>query len=340
VSLAELRRRYPSLDAYAGARLVTLGDGGERGVRVIELRSGGGLDLEVVVDRGFDLGRVAINGVTISWHAPHGLRAPWLGDAHADRGQGYLRQASGFLVTCGFDHIRQPQTDAADVSPLHPNREVDYPLHGAGAGQPARLIGYGLDETGDEPCLWAEGEIVQSMTFHGALRLVRRISVPLGGTRVSISDRVTNIGPFASPHMLLYHFNLGHPLAAAGTAITTSDATLTWRSAEHEPLAPFPAPSDLHNADISVFAMRAGEPARCRVAAPNGPAVDFAFAADALPFLQLLRMGGAGLYGIAVEPCTSGVRTRQDARAAGQMIVLAPGDSRAYRLDIAISPAS
>ncbi|MEX2430400.1 MAG: DUF4432 family protein, partial [Dehalococcoidia bacterium] len=209
---------------------------------MIEFRSGGGLDVEVVVDRGFDIGRLAYKGETLSWHAPHGLRGPWLTDATSDRGQGFLRAASGFLVTCGFDHIRQPESDALDDAPLHPSREVDYPLHGHGSGQPARLIGYGLDETADVPCLWAEGEVIQSMTFLGALRLTRRITIPLGGAGLSISDRVANIGPFASTHMLLYHFNLGHPLIDEGSTIQLSDAQETWRGSEHDPLAPFMNP--------------------------------------------------------------------------------------------------
>lgn len=337
MNLSELRMRYASLDAYGGARLVTLSDGGERGVRVIEFRTGGGLDLEVVVDRGFDIGRVAIGGRTVSWHAPHGLRSPALTDPHADRGQGYLRAASGFLVTCGFDHIRQPETDAPDEAPLYPAPEVDYPLHGQGTGQPARLIGYGLDETGPEPALWAEGEVVQSMTFHGALRLTRRITLPLGGTSFSIADRVTNIGPFVSTHMLLYHFNLGHPLVDAGTTLELPGSELVWRGSDHDPLAPLSAPARFHTADLSVFRPPNGARANCRISAPQGVSLDLRFDQTALPYLQLLRMGGQGLYGLGIEPCTTAARTRKDARAQQQMLFLQPGDSRDYALDVSLS---
>ena len=157
------RIRHASLDAHAQARLVTLGDGAERGVRVIELRNGAGLEAEVIVDRGFDIGRLALHGRTVSWHAPGGYVAPWLADPHAEQGQGFLRAMSGFLSTCGHDHIRQPETEPADLSPLHPTPDIVYPLHGAGAYQPARLTGYGLDE--DRRVLWAEGEVIQSMQF-------------------------------------------------------------------------------------------------------------------------------------------------------------------------------
>ena len=81
----------------------------------------------------------------------------------------------------GLDHIRQPESDDATDLPLYPHREVAYPLHGHGAHQPATLIGHGIFETGDRPHLWCEGEVVQSMMYRGALRLRRRIEMPLGG---------------------------------------------------------------------------------------------------------------------------------------------------------------
>ena len=46
---------------------VTLGDGVERGVRVLEFRTGTGFEFDVVVDRAFDIGRHE--------HAGRGARA-------------------------------------------------------------------------------------------------------------------------------------------------------------------------------------------------------------------------------------------------------------------------
>jgi hypothetical protein len=50
-------------------------------------------------------------------------------------------------------------------------------------------------------------------------------------------------------------------------------------------------------------------------------------------------MGGAGLYGIGIEPCTTGVRSRREAREAGQMIMLEPGEARTYRLTVTLAGA-
>ncbi|WDR03471.1 DUF4432 family protein [Devosia algicola] len=220
-----LRTHHASIDAYASARLVTLGNGAERGVRVIEMRSGGGLEAEIVVDRSFDIGRLARDGETLSWHTQAGNRHPAMINPHADGGQGYLRGLSGFLSTCGFDHIRQPETETAENLPIHPTPAIDYPLHGMGAHQPAHLIGYGIKEDGPSPHLWCEGEVIQSMLFRGALRLRRRIEMSLGGADLRISDRVNNIGAHPVPVMMLYHFNLGYPLVDQETTIDFTPAS-------------------------------------------------------------------------------------------------------------------
>ncbi len=335
--LAARRERLASLDAYAGARLVTLGDGAERGVRVIEMRAGGGLEAEIVVDRGFDIGRLALGGETVSWHPPGGYRAPWLVDAGADRGFGFLTALSGFLATCGFDHTRLPGADTTEYAPTYPGGEIDYPLHGHGAHQPARLVGYGLDET--SATLWCEGEIIQARMHLGALRLRRRIEIPLGAGRIAITDRLDNIGPAAMPVMLLYHFNVGHPLVGEGAAFRFDPAEDLWSSGDFDPRAPFGPPEPVQTSELSIHRP---EPtagwAACRFENPaNGLALRLAFDAATLPFLQLLKMRGRGSYMAAIEPCSTSQRERHAAREAGEVPMLAPGESRTFALSIELT---
>ncbi|WP_323764536.1 DUF4432 family protein [Marinovum sp.] len=337
-SLTELRRRHASLDAYAGTRLVTLEDGAGRGLRVIEMRSGGGLEAEIVIDRSFDIGRLVRDGDTVSWHTPNGYRHPALIDAQAEGGQGYLRGLSGFLSTCGFDHIRQPETAPARDLPLYPGETITYPLHGHGAHQPARLIGHGLCETGEVPHLWCEGEVIQSMTFGGALRLRRRIEMDLGGNTLRLRDRVDNIGPHPAHSMMLYHFNLGHPLVDAESRLDPGPAEALWQSLPHDPRAPFGAPSDSYQSEISVHRPQAPGMATCRLTNPaRGLDLAIGFDTASLPCLQLLRLRGAGYYMAGIEPCSTVHRSRQAAQEAGELPVLAPGAARDFALDISLT---
>lgn len=334
--LMELRRHYPDLAGYADIRLVTLADGAERGVRVLELRSGGGLELEVIVDRGFDLGRLAVNGVTVSWHSPNGYRAPWLLNPSSDRGQGFLRANNGFLSTCGFDHIRQPESDSLVDNSAYPSDSVDYPLHGHGAHQPARLISYGIEEDGERPYLWCEGEIIQTMQFHGTLKLRRRIEVPLGSTEISMHDRVVNCGPTTMSHMMLYHFNIGHPLVSAGSSIDIPNAQNIW--GDGDPLDAYPEPQSTQANALSIFEVDATEKMGiCNVSTLNKQLeLCLSFERETLPFFQLLRMTGQGSYGIGLEPCTTGKRSRGAARSADQMLHLKPGEHRDYEFQISL----
>lgn len=341
--LSALRRQYASLDAYAGVRLVTLGDGSERGVRVLELRSGGGLDAEIIIDRTFDIGRVALHGTTLSWHAPAGYRNPAFMNADAEQGQGFLTGMSGFLTTCGFDHIRQPETEAASDAPLHPTTQITYPLHGAGAHQPARLIGYGIDEEAPGgPRIWCEGEVVQSMMFRGTLRLRRRIEMPLGGTTLTLKDTVTNIGPTPMPSMMLYHVNLGHPLVADDSILAIDPAQDLRGSHTADPRSCFGPAPDTPVSEISVHKQTPTDGmATCQLGTlKNGLTLSVAYSTETLPYLQILRVRGMGYNLIGIEPCSAAGPTRKAAHEAGDLPVLPAGAKRCFTLQFNINSHS
>ena len=74
------RDRSPSapacLSQFAGVRLMTLGDGVERGIRMLEFRTGTGLRFTVLVDRALDIADCEYRGAAIGWHSPSGFRHP------------------------------------------------------------------------------------------------------------------------------------------------------------------------------------------------------------------------------------------------------------------------
>jgi hypothetical protein len=75
-SRAELSRRIGRLEQAAGVRLVTLGDGVERGVRLLEFRTGTGFEFDVVVDRAFDIGRCEHAGRALAWNSATRVARP------------------------------------------------------------------------------------------------------------------------------------------------------------------------------------------------------------------------------------------------------------------------
>src|SRR2546427_8346479 len=150
----DLMRRVGRLEQVAGVRLVTLGDGVERGVRVLEFRTGTGFEFDVVVDRAFDIGRCEHAGRALAWTSRTGFAGPWF---YEPVGLGFLRSfGGGLLTTCGLDHVLLPAEDTAEQYGYPDKPRETYGLHGRVTGRPARLVGYGERWSGDECILYAE----------------------------------------------------------------------------------------------------------------------------------------------------------------------------------------
>src|SRR5262245_3172245 len=81
---AALLRHFGSTSQVFGVRLLTCADGAERGVRVLQFRTGTGLSFEVLVDRCMDFGSMEYRGAAIGFHSPTGFRSPWLHETDAE----------------------------------------------------------------------------------------------------------------------------------------------------------------------------------------------------------------------------------------------------------------
>lgn len=333
---AEVRRRVGTFDQVAGVRLVTLSDGSERGVRVLEFRTGGGLSFDVVVDRCMDIGRCEWRGVPLSWLSSTGWPGPWFREP---QGLGFLRTfGGGLLTTCGLDHALFPASDTAAQYHYPPWTTEDYGLHGRASTIPARLTGYGERWEGDEMVLWATGEVVQTSALGENLVLTRRIEARAGSPAIQISDEVTNRGYATTPHMCLYHVNVGFPVLDEGAQIVAPVSTVEpagdYPEAGHDVMDP---PTPGYEERVFQYSLHAEAGGTVPVALVNrGLGLGFyqVFRQDQLPFHFVWRMLGEGAYVLALEPCTNRPAGRLDARERGELIELAPGESRQYSLEL------
>ena len=121
---AELLAHTGRLEQVAGVQLAEAADGAERGVRLLRFATGTGFDFEVLVDRGFDIGRAWLAGRPLAWWSPVGLISPWLHDAS---GIEWFRGFSGGLVsTCGLDHTLLAQLGSGTyVAAMEPSTNRD-----------------------------------------------------------------------------------------------------------------------------------------------------------------------------------------------------------------------
>ena len=336
----DLAARVGMLSQVAGVRLMTLGDGVERGVRMLEFRTGTGLRFTVLIDRGFDIGDCDHRGRAIGWHSPAGFSHPGLADAEAEGGLGWLRAASGLLVTCGLDQILSgDDTDAGHFN-YSPRQTVRTTLHGRVSMVPARLTGYGERWDGDDCTLWCEGVVQQSALFAENLVLIRRIEARVGGDEIRIHDRVVNEGFSPTPHMYLYHINLGFPLLDAGTRYVAPVAETIWAAHAGESYraqgvgyqrAGAPQPS--FREQVWQHEMAPDAAGLVRVAVINDRlALGFEVETrlDQFPCHFQWQNFRSGNYTLGIEPATNHVHGRKFAQERGELIWLEHGEGREY----------
>lgn len=335
-----LAERAGMLSQFAGVRLMTLGDGVERGIRLLEFRTGSGLRFTVLVDRAMDIADCEHNGRAIGWHSPSGFRHPGLHEYEGEGGLAWARSFSGLLVTCGLDHILFMNEVSAETYVYGPKPTVKHSLHGRIGTIPARLTGYGEHWEGERCILWAEGIVQQSAVFGEDLHLIRRIEADLGGNEIRLTDRVVNHGFYKTPHMLCYHINVGHPVLDAGARYLAPIRDVVWAAHAGDDYwrqgvgyRTLPAPQ--HDFHEQVWQHELGADAEdCVPVALVNDWLGFGFEVTTrksqFPCQFEWQNLQAGQYALGIEPSTHHVLGNQAARDRGEMIWLQHGDERRY----------
>ena len=341
LSRSAVAARSGSLQQFGGVRLVTLADGVERGVRMLEFRTGSGLRFTVMVDRGFDVAEVEHKGRAVGWHSPTGFRHPAFFDYEGEDGLGPMRSFSGFLVTCGLDHILGSGEVPAENYNYPRRHMVRHGIHGRLPATPARLTGYGESWQGDRCVLWAEGVVAQAAMFGEVLHLHRRIEADLGGDEIRLADRVVNAGPTEAPHMLLYHVNIGHPVLDEGARYLAPIRQVLWaahaeryrdQGVGYRRMA---APQPRFAEQVWQHDMAADAAGNVTVALVNdrlGTGIEVVWPQSALPCAYQWQNLQARQYVLGIEPATHHVLGNEHARERGEMLWLAPDAACDYRL--------
>lgn len=302
-------------------------DGPARGNRVLRVVSGGGLEFEVLPDRGFDIGQASFLGMPLAWMGPAG----WQSGISPNIGTEWLRGfGGGLLTTCGMDSFGPPSADGGR----------EHGLHGPISAQRAEVTQTVCNENG----LTLSGTLRQAGLFAENLRLDRTISVPLCGTHLDLCDTVTNDGVEGEGHMILWHCNFGWPLLDDGAVVEGPQGEPaprdpnaevgigTWAQV-HGPLEDYPEQVFIHSAPKS---------AKARLVNPSrNIAVTLEWDGVAMPAMFQWKMLQYRHYVMGLEPAnTAAIHGRAAARAAGALPILAPGQSQTYRLRLSVGAAA
>jgi hypothetical protein len=323
----ELRRRVGSLDQLGGIIAGERADGTARGVRTLDVQTGGGLSFTVLPERGLDIGDARLHGVPLAWHSAMGVVHP---SRHERDGRGWERSfAGGLLATCGLDNVGNAQTDEG----------VAYPLHGRINNIPASHVSYDGTWQGDEYLLTIEGRVRQANLFGENLLLMRRIETRLGSTALTVTDTVVNEGFRPEPVLLLHHINLGFPVLAATSELLLPPGTRTtptgddsWRTGAE--------PRSLGG--VCFHALPPGADGMGTIALVNrafdserGIGVQIRYSQESFPLVWQWRNYREGEYVMGLEPTNVLGGGRQATREAGALRILAPGETASFRTEIA-----
>lgn len=319
-----------------GIEVSVLDNGPGRGVRIAWINTGSGLRYKVVLDRGMDIADAFFNQYALAWISHTGIKAP---PASFQNGLDWLRHWGGGLVTtCGLENMGSPEDDEYG----------SHGLHGQIGYQPVELVLVDQpDPASGKMDFSLKGVIRESRVFSHKLELERTISGILEEPMIRIHDRVTNRSNIPSPHMMLYHCNLGWPLVDEGSSIAwdgkwqsrggEQDDAIFHEGGSYKVCQP---PADLHcgTGEACAFIdITADQHGWCECALKNDPlnlGLTLRFRKSQLPWLINWQHWGKGEYVTGLEPATNPTLGQGKARESGTLIFLEPGESREYDLII------
>ncbi|MFC7879024.1 DUF4432 family protein [Isoptericola sp. NPDC057391] len=286
------------------------------GQRALVVRVAGGLSVDVLPDRGLDLGAAWWAGVPVAWRSPN-PRDPGPGRDWEDRFLG------GLLATCGPDNIGSPRGASGQ--------------HGTHHLTPAHDVRWWRERTdGGELEVHVTGSVAHSTLYGARVVVDREVVVATGRPWVEVRDTVRNVGTEPVGVPLLYHVNLGAPVLLPGSRLVTG-------AGEPAPAAPLPPRRDAVTfpepargaayvvaehpgvGDVDGWARAVVSPTG--LAHPDGAEVVVEWRAASMPRLYSWLWPAAGSWVLGVEPANAPLAGPERDLPHGGAPVLGPGES-------------
>ena len=303
----------------SGVLEVTLSKGKGKGMTLLIVNNGLGLEMIFSADRAMDIAKVTFKGDNLGYFSPSGFVAP---EFYDNRGAGFLKSfTAGFLTTCGLASVGSPCTDAGE----------ELPLHGTVSNTPCE--NYSYSETEAEILIRAE--VRDAAIFSHGFLLEREYRISKTENRVSLCDKISNIGPGKAPLQVLYHCNIGYPLLS-GNLILDIPAVRTAPRNEHartgmEDCFRMEKPQTGYEEMCYYHTLKEG-----RVSAYNPDIrkrVTISFDQEQLPFFTEWKMMGKRDYVLGLEPGNCLPDGRDVMREKGLLEFLEPGAGKLHNLE-------
>ena len=305
-----------------GVEQYRLEGGKADGMRMLRIRNGKGLDVEICPDRGGDIYRVTFKGDNFGYFSPCGFVAPQF---YNPKGSEWLNSfTAGFMTTCGLTQVGPPCEDEGE----------ELGLHGTVANIPCEYVSYW--EEGDE--IHLRLALREAAVFARKLVLEREYIFSLKENTVRLIDKVKNIGSVESPLMLLYHCNMGYPLLSENSvlnipadSVVPSDETAA-KGIETRLHMEIP---QANYAEQCFFYQFSGKPTVSIYNPDIKKGLDMTFDSKELGCFTQWKMMGELDYVLGLEPGICNPISRAVARKEGKLEFIAPGEERTFHLSFA-----
>jgi len=352
----ELLRHVGRMDQVGGVRKVVLDEGKEKGAEAVLFRTGSGLNFTAVAGRALDISAAEYCGQSLCWRGP-------VGDVEASYfepdGLGWLRTFSGGLVTtCGLTYAGAPHTDSdtgegAPYSYMDKNGNLQWSadgsigLHGRIGCTPAEHLAMCEWWEGNDYWMSVSGQMREAKLFGPNIVLKRTVRAKLGESKIWIDDMVENQAFTPQEHMFVYHCNLGFPVISEGAEYLINSSQITPRDKDAAPHVStwkeFPGPTPNQVEWVYYHDLATDSDNNTSVAVANrdfngsqGFGAYLKFNKKQLPEFIQWKMPGEGDYVTGMEPANCRVEGRVKDRTEGRLVVLQPGESCSYSLEIGV----
>ncbi len=308
----------------SGVEEVTLARGKGKGMTLLIIRNGRGLEVVLSPDRCLDIARVTFKGDNMGYFSPCGFVAPTYYDKEE---KGFLRSfTAGFMTTCGLEAVGAPCTDEGEI----------LPLHGRIGNTPCEDYAY----CEDEDAIMVSGRVRDASLFGRSYLLTRTYRISKRDNAFSFSDTVENIGAGRSPCMVLYHINFGYPLLSENARVfipADSSVPRDDRAAAcYDSRLIMEVPQEGYTECCYYYHVKAdGHAASVGIYNPDiQKGVRITYDQSALPCLTQWKMMGVREYVLGLEPGNCNPDGRDVIRRKGTLLELDPGET--YKTELCI----
>ncbi len=328
----EFMKYVGDISEIAGAKKFEILEGNGKGVEVIQVKTGTGLQFTIVPGRGMDIASSSYKDIPISFMSKTGITSPF---SFEEPDYGFFRGFyAGLLTTCGFTYMGPPCVDEGKK----------LGLHGRASNLIAENVSIIQGWEDNSYVIKVQGETRQTTFFGENIAFKREISTHLGSNTIKIHDTIENQGFNTEPFMLLYHCNFGYPLLSESSHIEADFEATRARDIEAQKgidsFKYFEKPVHGYKEQVFFHKLKVDQDKMAKVFIKNDQ-LDFdvflKYHTQELPILTQWKQMGEGDYALGLEPSSTYPFGRDELREKGQLEYIQPFEKKEFFLEIGIT---